>query len=143
MFVASEYDDAPPAELGWEGRINIPGPIYPLERVVALAQEASRVNLWTRGSIQRAQALHGTSAIQFGSDTEYIASLLVELGVNGIYLKSEWCDNGKNAVAACDSYQLVRREWAAGLGKFISVKYYLKFALSRAGNLILVVSNHV
>ena len=128
---------------GWDGRINIPGPIYSLDRVVALAQDASRVNLWTRNSIKRAQSLHGTSTIQFDSDTEYIASLLVELGANGTYLKSEWCENGKDAVAACDSYKLVRQEWAAESNKLVSVEYYLKFALSKSGNVILVISNHI
>ncbi|RZI61918.1 MAG: hypothetical protein EOP37_06010 [Rubrivivax sp.] len=60
----------------------------------------------------------------------------------GHYLHSEWCENGEGFVAACDAYAIEREETTQA-GRDVRVAYFVKFAISRAGSLILLVSCHL
>lgn len=59
------------------------------------------------------------------------------------YIDSEWCENGKGAWAACDAYSIKRLETALASGKSMTVEYFVKFAVSKTGQLVLLVSCHV
>ena len=59
------------------------------------------------------------------------------------YRDSEWCTNGRNALAACDAYALRRVEWVAAAGKEMGVEYFVKFAVGKTGQLVLLVSCHL
>ena len=78
----------------------------------------------------------------FAGDLDAVASLLGHLSP-AHYRDSEWCTNGRNALAACDSYVLHRVEWVATAGKEMGVEYFLKFAVGKAGQLVLLVSCHL
>ncbi len=59
------------------------------------------------------------------------------------YIDSEWCENRKNAIAACDAYSMRRAEMIATTQKIMTVEYFLKFAIGKTGKLMLLVSCHV
>ena len=75
-------------------------------------------------------------------DLEAVAGLLGHLRPAD-YRDSEWCTNGRNALAACDAYALRRLEWVASAGREMGVEYFVKFAVGKAGQLVLLVSCHL
>ena len=42
----------------------------------------------------------------------------------------------------CDAYKVTQYEWIENAGKDMPVSYYLKFAISKTGQLLLMASNH-
>lgn len=42
----------------------------------------------------------------------------------------------------CDAYKVTRKEWIENAGKYIPMTYYLKFAISKTGHILLMASNH-
>jgi len=78
----------------------------------------------------------------FDDDLGKVAGL-VQCLKGSDYIDSEWCENGKNAVAACHAYSIRRMEVIAATGRTMPVGYFLKFAIGKTGNLVLLVSCHV
>lgn len=135
IFVLSEYSTSPPAQLG-AGRIKIEGgPLYDLARVKQLVDNPDCINLFTRTCISEVHKL-------FDSDTEQVAALIQALDSHD-YIDSEWCENGKSGVAACDAYRIRRSEVIAATSKPATVEYFLKFAVGKTGKLVLLVSCHL
>jgi len=133
MVVVSEYSLNPPE--GEQGRVKIAsGPLYELTRVQKLAA-AGQLNTWTNRCDKTVYEL-------FAGDLEEVAALLGHLRP-GDYLDSEWCSNGRQALAACDAYALRRVEWVAAAGKEMIFKYFVKFAVGKTGQLVLLVSCHL
>jgi len=110
------------------------GPIYPVEDIKALAEQG-RVTLWSRGAQEDAQ--------KWELDSDELAFLArLALDQNG-YLHSRWCLQGRDGPwAACDAYQVTRKEWVPTARREMTIKYYLKFGISKAGTVLLMVSNH-
>lgn len=127
----SAYEGAPPKE--GESRKIAGGPLYTLADIQALAATPGTVNLWT--------AKCRRDAANLTLDVTDVGVLLQELTKRD-YRDSEWCDNGKGAWAACDAYNLRRNEYVETAGKTFRMEYFLKFALSKAGKLVLMVSCH-
>ena len=127
--IVSEYSGDP----GPGNRVKIGGPLYPLQRVQALVADTGHLNLWTRKCRQDVQNL--------GWDAEDVVQLLGSLTAKH-YIDSEWCDNGKGVWAACDAYELLRREWMPAARKELDIRYFLKFAIGKTGALVLTVSCH-
>lgn len=127
----SAYEDVPPND--GEDRKIINGPLYPLARIQALAETPDGVFLWTRKC--------GRDVSNLGWDTADVADRILELREKD-YRDSEWCENGKGRWAACDAYSLRRTEYQEYVGKNISVEYFLKFAESKTGKLVLIISCH-
>ena len=135
IFVLSLYSTSPPAQLGG-GRIKIDGgPLYDLATVQQLVDDPDCISLLTRTCIGEVQKL-------FGSDTEQVAALIQALSEQD-YIDSEWCENGKTGVAACDAYRIRCAEVAAATGKSMTMEYFLKFAIGKTGQLVLMVSCHL
>lgn len=133
MVVVSEYSPNSP-ESG-QGRLKIAGgPLYELARVQRLAA-AGGLNTWTDRCDKAVYDL-------FAGDLEVVAGLLGHLRPAD-YRDSEWCTNGRNALAACDAYALRRVEWVASAGKELGVEYFVKFAVGKTGQLVLLVSCHL
>ena len=133
MVVVSEYSLNPPED--GQGRVKIAsGPLYELARVQRLAA-AGGLNTWTDRCDKAVYDL-------FAGDLEAVAGLLGHLRP-GEYRDSEWCTNGRNALAACDAYTLRRLEWVASTGKEMDVEYFVKFAVGKTGQLVLLVSCHL
>jgi hypothetical protein len=127
----SAYDGVPPAE--GENRKIADGPLYELAKIQALTEQPDAVNLWTAKCIK--------DAAKLALDPSDLGGLIRELA-NNDYHDSEWCDNGKNFWAACDAYTLTRSEFNDYAGKSFRIVYFLKFAESKTGKLVLVVSCH-
>jgi len=70
-----------------------------------------------------------------------VADLIQQLK-DADYIDSEWCDNGKGAIAGCDAYALRRMEWIPAANKQMQIEYFLKFAINKLGTLVLTVSCH-
>ena len=129
FIVVSEYSGGPtPGD-----RVKIGGgPLYPLERVQALASKPGGLLLWTRKCVRDVANLTW--------DADDVASVISAL-TPGDYKDSEWCDNGR-AWAACDAYTIRRREWVETARKELTIEYFLKFAIGKTGPLVLMVSCH-
>lgn len=108
------------------------GPLYGLAEVQAVAANDG-VNFWT--------AKCRRDAANLTLDTAGVGAMLQELTERD-YRDSEWCDNGKAASAACDAYVFRRIEFVETAGKSYRMEYFLKFALSKTGKLVLMVSCH-
>lgn len=135
IFVLSEYSTSPPTQLGG-GRIKIEGgPLYDLARVKQLAGNPDGIYLFTRTCIGEVRKL-------FDSDTEQVSALMQALESRD-YIDSEWCENGKSGVAACDVYCIRRSELIAATGKSVTLEYFVKFAVGKNGKLVLLVSCHL
>jgi hypothetical protein len=98
-------------------------------------RDEQRLSLWTRKCQQDVHKL-------FDSDLERVAELIQALRKDG-YIDSEWCENGKGAWAACDAYRVRRLETIPVTGKSMTVEYFVKFAVSKTGQLVLLVSCHL
>lgn len=132
-LIISEYSSRLPIE---SGRVKIAGgPLYDLARVQAIVEDENRLLTWTEKCRKDVFKL-------FDDDLAEVAGLIQCLKASD-YIDSEWCENGRNAMAACDAYSIHRREVIAATGKTMAVAYFLKFAIGKAGNLVLLVSCHV
>ena len=132
-FVVSEYSSRLPSE---SGRVKIAGgPLYDLARAQAIVDDENRLLTWTEKCRKDVFKL-------LDDDLGEVAGLIQCLKASD-YIDSEWCENGKNAMAACDAYSIRRREVIPATNKAMPVGYFLKFAIGKAGNLVLLVSCHV
>lgn len=135
IFVLSEYSTSPPTQLGF-GRFKIEGgPLYDLVRVQTLVDDPDAINFIT-GKCRR--DLHNL----FDSDTAQVAALIQALDKRD-YIDSQWCENDKSGVAACDAYSIRRAEVIPATGKTTTLEYFLKFAIGKTGQLVLMVSCHL
>lgn len=90
---------------------------------------------WTRGASRDAQ--------KWKFDEQDCAELLVQALKTGQFLDSEWCQQQPQGPwAMCDAYKVTRYEWIEHAGKKMPVSYYLKFAINKTGQLLLMASNH-
>jgi hypothetical protein len=136
----SRYTSDPPSE---PGRVKIvEGPLYSLEEVKTLASGCQLV-LWTRRCIQTVRDLYEGVRDDYDSDLAMVADLLLRLDSSGRYIDSEWCDNGMGSLAACDAYEVCRDDVIPTTGKTSRTRYFVKFAIGKSGQILLVVSCHV
>lgn len=110
------------------------GPVYPVVQVLDLAEKTA-LQFWSKGSALDAQ--------KWKIDTNDASSLVVQAIKTGQYLASEWCQQRPHGPwAMCDAYKVTRYDWIENAGKNMLVSYYLKFAISKTGQLLLMASNH-
>jgi hypothetical protein len=134
IIILSEYSLNPPKELG-TGRIKIAnGPLYDLKRVKTLLEHEDDLNLWTE---KCRKDVHKW----FDADHQRVIALIKTLKTDD-YIDSEWCENGKGAIAACDAYRIQSTEPALATGQLLRMEYFLKFAISKTGKVVLLVSCH-
>ena len=131
FMVISEYSGAPVP--GDRVKIGM-GPLYPLERVRALANDPKQVRLWTRRAAKDVLNLDWSEVD--------VAEFLAELKPHQ-YIDTEWCTNGSGVWAACDACEVTRREWLKTANKEMNMVYSFKFAIGKTGALVLVVFCHV
>ena len=135
FVVISEYSQDPPTQTGLRVKIAVGRSLYALDRVQALAGNGQRIKAVTQKCLQDVETL-------FAGEYDDVASLIRAIRPHD-YRDSEWCDCGKGSVAACDAYVVHRVEVAPGSGQQVSVTYFLKFAISKTGQLVLMVSCHL
>lgn len=132
LSVVSAYSADPPEEVA-RAKIRC-GPIYDLKTIRQLATRTSAIVAWTAKCRRDIRAL-------FSNEWSALGALLGSLEPCH-YLHSEWCENGEGSVAACDAYGIDREETTPA-GREVHVSYFVKFAISHAGGLILLVSCHL
>lgn len=119
--------------------LKIPGgPIYNTQEVLSLLDTNGRSALrpWTRKCIDDLQ--------KYSLDTDDVEGLLRAALRTGKFLGSEWCEQQpRGPWAACDAYRTFRREWIKAADKEMDVEYYIKFAIGKTGQLLLLVSCHL
>lgn len=109
-------------------------PIYDPDEVLALVG-AESARFWTRRASR--------DAAKWSLDISDISELIAAAIRGGRFLGAQWCQQSPDGPwAACDSWTVTRREWIEHAGKFVDPTYYLKFAISRTGTVLLIVSNH-
>ena len=132
-FIVSEYSSWPPTESWW---VKIAGgPLYDLTRVQTIVEDENRLLTWTEKCRKDVFKL-------FDDDLAEVVGLIQCLKSSN-YIDSEWCENGRNAIAACDAYSIRRLELIPATGRSMPVGYFLKFAVGKTGALVLMVSCHV
>lgn len=129
--IVSEYSLTSPTLGGGE---KIPGgPLYDLERVKGIIKGGTGVQLWTRDCVKNVQDL--------GWENTDVISLVLRLSA-GNYIDSEWCENGRGAIAACDAYSIQVLERIEAVNKDLLIEYFVKFAINKLGNMVMTVSCH-
>jgi hypothetical protein len=114
------------------------GPLYEATEVLGLLDRAggAAVQAWSRDCIRDVQKLE--------LDGDDLAGLIGEAVHCGRFLGAEWCVQKPDGPwAACDAYSLRRHEWIEAAGKEMLAEYYIKFAISKTGLLLLLASCHL
>ncbi|MDQ7051031.1 MAG: hypothetical protein Q9M92_16465 [Enterobacterales bacterium] len=113
------------------------GPLYSAEELLLILETG--VNSFTPitkrclADIERFELSH-----------DDIISLLRLCAESGKFRGSEWCRGSKDGHwLACDAYSVCRQEWIKASSKNMNIEYYLKFAIGKTGQVILMVSCHV
>lgn len=110
------------------------GPIYDKGDVLLLC-EAHNIQLWTRGSIVDAQ--------KWNLDMDDISEMIIHAMHRGVFRCSEWCVQKANGPwVACDVYTFTWSNLDEFGSKGIPIGYYLKFAISKTGQMLFTVSIH-
>ncbi len=97
--------------------------------------ESEPVVAWTRKCSEDAHSL--------GFNQDDLCELL-RLAMNvGQFRGAEWCMQREGeAWAACDAYAVERRKWVSHAHKKMRLEYYVKFAIAKSGNEVLLASCH-
>lgn len=131
----SAYEGDAPAENATDAQRRIAGgPLYERSAVAALL--ASKfLEPWSEDCVRHLRDLE--------FETADAIDLLRTALETGRFLGAEWCRAPKGGPwAACDAYVVTRSEWIQHAHKNMLITYYLKFAISKAGRLILLVRCH-
>lgn len=131
FYIVSEYSSTSPAVGGGEKIAG--GPLYDLNRVQQILQDGTGLQLWTKDAANNVLAL----GWQHGDVINLINKLRAEN-----FIDSQWCENGKGAFAACDAYCVQLPEWIEAVSKTLQIEYFVKFAINKAGTMVLTISCH-
>lgn len=117
-----------------QGRKIPNGPLYPTDDVLALLNSES-IRAWTKKCI--------TDMEKWAIDSDDLCELTKIALHSGRFLGAEWCVQEPNGPwAACDAYQLIRKEWIPHAHREMDIEYYIKFAINKTGKVLLIVSCH-
>ncbi len=133
--ICSRFTGPPPPDKHKRAIPN--GPLYPQAEVLKLLDTLSEddVIAWTEKCVADLQ--------KWSLDSSDLVELVRIAVTRGRFRGSEWCvQKAKGPWAACDSYTLIRREFIENAHKDMDTEYYLKFAISRTGVVMLVISCH-
>lgn len=134
--IVSRYTGALP--VGKDDSRNIAGgPLYSAEEVLGLFENRGNGSItpWTQKCIKDIQKLELD-----GDDLLELIGIAVR---SSRFLGSEWCQQKPGGPwAACDAYSVMRREWIPNARKEMDIEYYIKFAIGKTGQIILLVSCH-
>ena len=134
-IVLSRYTENPPLYCAGAQRGIKNGPLYPPEEVIAMATNADSIRPSTRKCLKDMQSL--------GLDNSSLATLVIMAVQVGCYRGSMWCKLKERSIAACDEYVVVDSTWSEAASKELDCTFYIKFAISRTGKLLLLVSCHL
>lgn len=133
----SQYDGVVPISENADRKIT-GSPIYSEADVLALLKEKGGNSLvaWTRKCKDDLQ--------KYELDADDIFKLVELCFRSGKFLGSEWCQQSPNGCwAACDAYRVYIKQWVSNANKDMDFEYYVKFAIGKMGQLLLLVSCHL
>ena len=132
----SLYQGEPPKDGATDRERKIGGKLYSREDVEALIKDPTAIRFWTP-KCQR-------DAAKLNLDENGATDLLRDALRHGKHLPAEWCEQRPDGPwAACDVYVLRRKEWNDAARREMDCEYYLKFAISKTGKLLLMASCHL
>jgi hypothetical protein len=112
------------------------GPLYPRADVLDLIEKSTRISAPTKNGAADIAKLKLT-------DQTELADLLKDTVTRGRFISSEWCRTADDGPwAACDAYELKRKEWNEYAYKELEFAYYVKFCIGKTGQVILLISCH-
>lgn len=131
----SSYNGSPPLTENDNREIS-GGPIYERDNVLTLLENGpDSLRSWTQKSIR--------DLAKYELSLEDVLGLIQFALQRGTFLGSEWCvQKPSGPWAACDAYRFFRSEWIQHAQKNMDIEYYVKFAISKTGVLILIASCH-
>ena len=125
---------SPPDTEDGDGRKISDGPLYAPATINSIASN-NKFQFWSNGAI--------TDQRKWMLTVEYAAYLVQEAMKHGKFRNSEWClAKPGGPWAACDVYLVTVKEWIKASNKEMAITYYLKFAISKTGQMLLSASNH-
>lgn len=134
--IVSRFTGTGPPKAG--ANLSIPGgPLYPKDDVLGLIAEfgTQATKAVTEKCVNDLQKWHLNS-----DDLHDLITLALK---RGRYLGSEWCiQKPRGPYAACDAYLVSRMEPKPHTQGEWECEYYLKFAISKTGRLLLIISCH-
>lgn len=132
----SRFDGLAPTVAGADRKIP-GGPLYSPDEVLTLLNDkgVSGLTAWTRKCRDDLQKL--------AWDLDDVLELLCTCLKGGRFRGAEWCVEKEGGPwAACDAYSIYKREWIKAAHKEMDIEYYIKFAIGKTGQLLLLVSCH-
>lgn len=134
MNVGKCPGDPPPKNAGDKERKVVDGPKYLKAEVLSLLGTLA-IKIWT--------VKCNNDILKLGLEFSEVVDLVTEAISNGKFKCSEWCSqNPDGPDAICDAYVLTRSEWNIAAKKNIKCEYYIKLAINKGGNGLLLVSCH-
>lgn len=133
----SQYNGVIPSLENPERKISAT-PLYDKNQVLALLEKKGNkgLSVWTRKCKD--------DLTRFSLDHDDVLNLIQLCLHSGTFLGAEWCQQQPNGCwAACDAYRIFRTEWIKHADKDMTVEYYLKFAINKTGQLLLLISCHI
>lgn len=133
-MVLSRYTDSPPSDECTGKKIVTSERLYSVADVLTALENKG-------GSLQTEKSVRDAKRLNF--DADGIIELVKDAVTSGKYRDSEWCLNKKGlAWLACDSYILKRSVYIEAAHKDMIFEYFIKFAIGKMGNIVLIVSCH-
>lgn len=135
--IVSRYDKSPPQGEGECLKIK-DGPLYQANKVTAILESQGSQSV----KLSTAKCIKDTQKLEF--DLDDLLNLLNMTMDNGRFIGSEWCQlRPGGPLAACDAYSLKCKQWVENANKNMDFEYYVKFAIGKNGNILLLVSCHL
>ena len=113
-------------------------PLYAPEEVLALLNRhgENALTTWTKDCVSDVQKM--------SFDNTDLVELIRQALQSGRFISAQWCVQKPGGPwAACDSYHLRRSEWIAAAHKNMPCEYYIKYAIGKTGQLLLLASCHL
>lgn len=116
------------------------GPLYDKMQILALLDDRGGLGIsaWTE------KCIDDVADLGFDADgNKGLAELIRYALMHGRYRDSEWClQKPSGPWVAADAYDLTRSEWIDAAYKELPISYFVKFAVAKTGQLLLIVSCH-
>lgn len=134
--IVSRYTGALPKDS--EADLRIPnGPLYlACDILELLTSDGNKaIKAWTKKCIEDLQ--------KWSLDEDNLLELSELALRSGRFIGAQWCQQNPNGPwAACDAYHVTRNEWIVTAHKEMDIEYYIKFAISKTGKILLFASCH-
>jgi len=134
--IVSRFTGELPLDTGKSRKI-ADGPLYPVSEVLELLENMDDqvLSIWTNKCQRDIQ--------KWALDMDDVCELIKTAVRTGRFRGAEWCVSGsKGPWAACDAYSLLHQKWVENAHRDMAMEYYVKFAIAKTGQLLLVVSCH-